>query len=59
MVYYINSSTDTLAVAPGTNRSNFTTVGLHGVVAAKANGFEITAEGVAVATLLSDSGTAS
>lgn len=57
-LYYINSSTDTLAVATtGFNNPTITTVGSLGVDALNANGFEILGDGTAYAALNVDAGT--
>ena len=54
-LYYIDSSTDTLALAPSAfNTPTITTVGALGVDVLKANGFEILGNGQAYAALNMD-----
>jgi hypothetical protein len=56
-LYYIDSSNDTLAMAPGAfNTPTITTVGALGVDVLRANGFEIGADGMAYAALNLDAG---
>ncbi len=56
-LYYINAATDQLMMAPGAfNNPTITAVGPLGVDALKANGFEITADGMAYAALNLDAG---
>lgn len=56
-LYYINASTDQLMTAPGAfNSPTIGPVGPLGVDALKANGFEITADGMAYAALNLDDG---
>lgn len=57
-LYYIDSSTDTLAMAPGAfNTPTITTVGSLGVDVLRANGFEVLGNGQAFAALNVDAGT--
>jgi outer membrane protein assembly factor BamB len=57
-LYYIDSSTDTLAMAPGAfNTPTITTVGSLGVDVLRANGFEVLGNGQAYAALNVDAGT--
>ena len=56
-LYYINATTDQLMMAPGAfNNPTIVPVGALGVDALKANGFEITADGMAYAALNLDDG---
>ena len=56
-LYYIDSSNDTLALAPGAfNTPSIVTVGALGVDVLRANGFEIAADGMAYAALTTDMG---
>lgn len=56
-LYYIDSSTDTLAMAPGAfNTPTITTVGALGIDVLRANGFEVTADGMGYAALTTDLG---
>ena len=56
-LYYIDSTNDTLAMAPGAfNTPTITTVGALGVDVLRANGFEIGADGMAYAALNLDAG---
>lgn len=56
-LYYINSSTDTLATAPGSfNTPTITTIGPLGIDVLRANGFEITPDGIGYAALTTDAG---
>jgi hypothetical protein len=58
-LYYIDSSTDTLATAATAfNTPTISTVGSLGLDALKAGGFDILANGAAYAALLTDDGTA-
>jgi hypothetical protein len=57
-LYYIDSTNDTLAIAPSAfNTPTITTVGALGVDALRANGFEILGNGQAYAALNVDAGT--
>ena len=57
-LYYIDSNTDTLAMAPTAfNTPTITTVGALGVDVLKANGFEVLGNGMAYAALNVDAGT--
>lgn len=57
-LYYLDSSTDTLALAPGSfNSPTITTVGSLGIDVLKANGFEVLANGMAFAALNVDGAT--
>jgi hypothetical protein len=57
-LYYIDSNTDTLAMAPSAfNTPTITTVGALGVDVLKANGFEVLGNGMAYAALNVDAGT--
>lgn len=54
-LYYIDTASDTLAMAPGAfNMPTITTVGALGMDVLKANGFEITGNGMAYAALTMD-----
>lgn len=56
-LYYIDSSTDTLAMAPGAfNTPGIVTVGPLGIDVLRANGFEIAPDGMAYAALTTDMG---
>jgi len=56
-LYYIDSSSDTLAMAPGAfNAPSITTVGPLGIDVLRANGFEIAPDGMAYAALTTDMG---
>lgn len=57
-LYYIDSATDTLAMAPGAfNTPTITTIGPLGIDVLRANGFELLANGQAFAALNVDAGT--
>ncbi len=57
-LYYINSSNDTLSVAPSAfNTPTITTVGALGIDVLRANGFEVLGNGMAYAALNVDAGT--
>lgn len=56
-LYYIDSTTDTLAMAPGAfNTPTITTVGALGIDVLRANGFEVAPDGSAYAALTTDMG---
>jgi hypothetical protein len=56
-LYYIDSNTDTLAIAPGAfNTPTISTVGPLGIDALRANGFEIGPDGMGYAALTTDLG---
>jgi len=57
-LYYIDTATDTLAMAPGAfNTPTITTIGALGIDVLRANGFELLANGQAFAALNVDAGT--
>ena len=57
-LYYIDSNSDTLAMAPGAfNTPTITSIGSLGIDVLKANGFELLANGMAYAALNVDAGT--